>query len=411
MPNKIHAWEGRGGQAMKKEKIYLFFSPIHRKLRVIWAILSRGSKTAQNGIFLVAPSVLPIAGNEELLPLTPLREGSSARNNSASTNTTTDNASRGNARQDMKILPTERGDFSRTKSPLRQRQHKEKNIVLECLPGSDIVAYVEEQKQIVDKLAFPNAERPVDAETEPKRIIRPFSNVGKEFGERGSVWPHLLDFLFELVRGSHSSFLLKFGLLDKLLTNEPVNRAQRSVLAPLSGLVDLCGPQESSLAASCTRTTTRTSISPCVSSRLLVPLCPTRHPLSLGAVRLEPKNLKRGAPLEIKYQGPIILEGLCWEHEHHSAAAPGTPLFPLMAAMHARIFCFHTAHGSSPAMTGATAHTLSTDTQRLLHFVYNGLFVRGVSVPVRTSPVRYSCTIKGTALSTQSECRPTHGPA
>jgi hypothetical protein len=46
-------------------------------------------------------------------------------------------------------------------------------------------------------------------------------------------------------RGSHSSFLLKFGLLqgcsmNELLTNEPSNWAQRSVSTPLSGLVDLC---------------------------------------------------------------------------------------------------------------------------------------------------------------------------
>jgi hypothetical protein len=74
------------------------------------------------------------------------------------------------------------------------------------------------------------------------------------FGERGSVWPwfgrgHRFPF-----RGSPSSFLLKFALLDEneLLTNEPGNRVQASVSAPLSGLVDLCGPQESSFAASTT---------------------------------------------------------------------------------------------------------------------------------------------------------------
>jgi hypothetical protein len=72
-----------------------------------------------------------------------------------------------------------------------------------------------------------------------------------------------------------------------------------------------------------------------------------------------------------------------------------------------RMSCFHAARGSSPAMTGATAHTLSTGTRRLLRFIYNGLFVRGspgfpsssirrhliftslegVSAPLRTSPV------------------------
>jgi hypothetical protein len=35
--------------------------------------------------------------------------------------------------------------------------------------------YIEEQKQIVNELTFSRTGRPVEAETSPKRIIRPFS--------------------------------------------------------------------------------------------------------------------------------------------------------------------------------------------------------------------------------------------
>ncbi|KAJ7105646.1 hypothetical protein C8R44DRAFT_745797 [Mycena epipterygia] len=57
MPNRIHAREGRGGQAIKeKYSRSIQFSAQSIENREIWAILSRGSKTAQNRNFLVAPS-------------------------------------------------------------------------------------------------------------------------------------------------------------------------------------------------------------------------------------------------------------------------------------------------------------------------------------------------------------------